>query len=175
MNTEAKELPWQSREIRRVVFEEHPDLERARRVAIFERAAARLGMQQESADYGLGAKRVVCESTGHEFESTFAAARWLTATSGRTVPRSQLRTALKRGLRCAGYKFRYVADAPRRIIANGMGKPVVVAGRTFTSIGEAARFAGVSSHAVRDALANGGAVKGMKFARPDPARTSRAA
>lgn len=105
-------LPFHARDVRRVVFEDDPDRERARRIEIYARAARRLSWQfgedDPAWDRGPAPKPLICIDTGQRFPSTKAAARFLSLRVGRPIRRSAIRTAIVRGQRCGGLRFRYV-------------------------------------------------------------------
>ncbi len=89
-----------------VQFCESPDLERARRSAMYSRQVDQLeriiSRWHTEARYGYSPRRVLCVTTGETFPSANAAARWVRVRTGAKTRGSHIRTAIKRGLRTSG-------------------------------------------------------------------------
>jgi len=146
-----------------VKYEDDPEAERRRRAVIYARQIADLDTMYARWHVGRGpyAKAIWCLSTGKQFPSARKAAEWASEATGRTIRRSDIRTAIKRGCRCGGFQWGYDQGAVPELRPSGRGVAVrcVEFDRPFLSRAQAAAFAGVSVRSLKLALARDGEVK----------------
>jgi hypothetical protein len=156
-----------------VLFEEHPDKERERRVEIYARQWAEIEElydEDELLRQGPAAQAVWCHEAGRQFPSARRAARWCQDVLRKPkVRRSDIRTAIRRGCKCAGFTWSYLTDVPPQIIKNGCARPVrCVAPNgsaiSFPSLTEAAAFAEVSTSTLVEAIESGGMLQDHRYA-----------
>lgn len=155
----------------RVVFEDDVELERNRRVAIYAKQAADLeaiaaawSIRSESSPK---TKPVWCMDLSRWFVSAAEAADFINRQTHGNMRRSDVRTAIKRRIRCAGLKFIYDGPAEGRpesvLMPCGTERPVVCGRHILGSIAKAAAFAGVPKTAMSKAIKSGALIFGQLY------------
>jgi hypothetical protein len=133
-----------------VVFEQDAELERGRRALLYARQWELIEeLYDEHAELrqGPAAQAVICDELNREFPSARQAASYMREVMGKSkVRRSDIRTAIRRGCKCAGMRWRY-KSGDSQIIRNGCERPVRCRDLDvpFASLTDAAAFAGIST------------------------------
>jgi hypothetical protein len=143
-----------------VVFDDWPDLERARRERIYTLQVDRLERiisgwsTPDKYRHGCSARRARCSAGS--FASANKAAEWASLQSGRTVLGSAIRTAIKRGFKCAGFHWNYDDDSSPGPIGGSKAVSCVELDVDFASLSLAAEFAGCTTNKMSRCLRAGG-------------------
>jgi hypothetical protein len=155
--------------VSKVVFEDDPDLERARRVPILAKRWAKIEealIRDQALRKGPYAKRIYCPELEMTFESARQAAKFLSEKIGRPVQPSDVRTCIKRGTRRAGCSWQ-VASSTGQIQSSGRERPVFCVERPevspFPSLTAAAQYADVSTTKMAEAINQGRKINGLTF------------